>query len=369
MDGFIGAASRLLADTVEAVLINYSHNWAALLLAIGIAAAMAVHVDAAKLRDALTKRTKVSILGAVGVGAFTPLCACGTTAVIIGMLTTSLPWGPVMAFLTSSPLMSPDGFVLLAGVVGAKFAVAVAAASVVVGLASGFGTHLIERKTRFLENQTRFAQPAAAPASAASGPEKREPCGCGTAAVPAAALASAAFVPAGAEPAAPGSRCCASTAKAPVSGTAAGAESFLHRLKLREMGKQLVDVGVKQILAAFTLFVAVGYLIQSFVPTDVIVALFNAGNGFGVLLAALIGLPLYVTGDAAIPLIKTLMDQGAGGGAMLAFMITGPATSAWVIAGISTFMKRRVVALYLFWILGLGIGLGYLYELLLSFGI
>jgi uncharacterized membrane protein YraQ (UPF0718 family) len=366
MDGFIGAASRLLADTIEAVLINYSHNWAALLLAMAIAAAMAVHVDAAKLRDALLRRTKVSILGAVGVGAFTPLCACGTTAVIIGMLTTSLPWGPVMAFLTSSPLMSPDGFVLLAGVVGVKFAVAVAAASVVVGLVSGFGTHLIERKTRFLENQTRFAQPAASPAAAET---KKEGCGCGTAAAafPAAALASAAFAPAGAEPAAAASRCCTTAAAAPASGAAA--ESILHRLKLREMGKQLVDVGVKQILAAFTLFVAVGYLIQSFVPTDVIVALFNAGNGFGVLLAALIGLPLYVTGDAAIPLIKTLMDQGAGGGAMLAFMITGPATSAWVIAGISTFMKRRVVALYLFWILGLGIGLGYLYELLLSFGV
>jgi len=367
MDDFIGAASRLLADTIEAVLINYSHNWAALLLAMAIAAVMAVHVDAAKLRDALLRRTKVSILGAVGVGAFTPLCACGTTAVIIGMLTTSLPWGPVMAFLTSSPLMSPDGFVLLAGVVGVKFAVAVAAASVVVGLVSGFGTHLIERKTRFLENQTRFAQPAA-PAPAAA---KTEGCGCGTAALPAAALASAAFVPAaGAPQAASRGSCCASAAAAaPSAEAAAGAESILRRLKLREMGKQLVDVGVKQILAAFTLFVAVGYLIQSFVPTDVIVALFNAGNGFGVLLAALIGLPLYVTGDAAIPLIKTLMDQGAGGGAMLAFMITGPATSAWVIAGISTFMKRRVVALYLAWILGLGIGLGYLYELLLSFGI
>ncbi|OHE63064.1 MAG: hypothetical protein A2Z99_16810 [Treponema sp. GWB1_62_6] len=394
MERYMDATARLLSDTIMAVLVNYSHNWFALGLAMIAAAIMAVHVDAAKFKDALLRRTKVSIVASVAVGAFTPLCACGTMAVIIGMLTTSLPWGPVMAFLTSSPLMSPDGFILLAGVVGLKFAAAVAAASVVVGLVSGFGTHLIEKNSRFLENQTKFAKTAAA-TNSAGGPAAAVTAAATAAvasavAAPVAAGASAPAAPTaasacacggggdcgggggGGRPAliAPAAACCASSAvPSPASAALAAAGTLVAPLKLREIGKQLVDVGLKRILFSFTIFVALGYLIQSFVPTEFIVALFNAGNGVGVPLAALIGLPLYVTGDAAIPLIKTLLDQGASGGSMLAFMITGPATSAWVIAGISTFMKRRVVALYLGWILGLGVALGYAYDLLLALGL
>ena len=60
------------------------------------------------------------------------------------------------------------------------------------------------------------------------------------------------------------------------------------------------------------------------------------------------------------------MAQGAGGDAMLAFMITGAATSAWVVAGISTFMKKRVIGVYVFFILAGGILSGYLYDLFLA---
>lgn len=98
-------------------------------------------------------------------------------------------------------------------------------------------------------------------------------------------------------------------------------------------------------------------------------ALFSNNNIYGVPLAAIIGLPLYVSGEAAIPLIKALMDGGASGGAMMAFMITGQATSAWVIAGITAFMKKRVIFLYITFILLGGILLGYLYDLILIMGV
>lgn len=54
---------------------------------------------------------------------------------------------------------------------------------------------------------------------------------------------------------------------------------------------------------------------------------------------------------------------------MLAFMITGSATSAWVIVGISAFLKKKVIGLYMSYILAGGIVLGYLYDLLLALGI
>jgi uncharacterized membrane protein YraQ (UPF0718 family) len=49
---------------------------------------------------------------------------------------------------------------------------------------------------------------------------------------------------------------------------------------------------------------------------------------------------------------------------MLAFMITGPGTSAGVLAGIATIMKKRALALYAAYLLVGAVLLGYAYELI-----
>jgi len=37
-----------------------------------------------------------------------PLCSCGTTAVVLGMMAGSMPWAPIVAFMVASPLTSPQ---------------------------------------------------------------------------------------------------------------------------------------------------------------------------------------------------------------------------------------------------------------------
>ena len=376
MEVILKFISQLLADTIAAIFTSVYHNWIPLSIAILTAAVMKVYVDTEKLKQALLKKPNVSILASVAFGAFTPLCACGTMAVVIGLFTTALPWGPIMAFLTSSPLMSPDGFIMLAGIIGVKFAIAMAISSVVIGLGSGYLTHLIEKKTNFLKNQTRFSTIAEVQACACSetAPASVQSCGCSAAAPAAVQLCG-----------------CSGAVAAPVSLQTCGCQGddtaasgdinhdvqkdmsalsrFFIRIKLREIADALLNIGLKQILLFFAIFVGVGYLIQSFVPTSVIMALFRPESIFSVPLAALIGLPLYISGESAIPLISALMNGGAGGGAMLAFLITGAATSAWVIAGITAFMKRRVIGLYLAFIVTGGILMGYLYDLFLALGI
>jgi uncharacterized membrane protein YraQ (UPF0718 family) len=144
---------------------------------------------------------------------------------------------------------------------------------------------------------------------------------------------------------------------------------LFQKIKWREIADAVMNIGVKQILLYYAIFVAVGFLINSFVPTSIIVALFSAKNIFAVPLAAIIGLPLYVTTESSIPLMNALTAQGASGGAILAFMITGPGTSAWVIAGITTIMKKRALSLYILFLLVGGIVAGYLYDLFLAIGI
>jgi uncharacterized membrane protein YraQ (UPF0718 family) len=257
--------------------------------------------------------------------------------------------------------MSPDSFIMLTGIIGLNFAVALTVASIIIGLGSGYLTHVIETKTDFLKNQTRFGEKKS----------KNDSCGCSETVVESCACSATetnALSDCGcSESAAEADSCaCSKPANLNLIKKGKNAPQFLKRFKLKEVSKALYTVGVKQILLNFTIFIAIGYLINSFVPTSVIMALFSSDNIFAIPLAALIGLPLYVSGEAAIPLINSLMDSGASGGAMLAFMITGQATSAWVIAGIMAFMKKRVIILYLGFIVAGGILFGYLYDLYLA---
>lgn len=355
MQEIINFLSGLLADTIATVLTSLYHNWLPLSLAILTASLMKVYVNAEKLKESLINRPKVSTLASVAFGAFTPLCACGTMAVVIGLLTTALPWGPVMAFLTSSPLMSPDAFIMIAGILSFKFAVALTIASITIGLISGGLTHVIEKKTNFLDNQLRFTKS-----------QPPQSCDCSTGVVEAACSCSSAVPVTGQQISASACDCSSS---APVLSNSNSSTNFIKKYRIKEVGQALIDVGLKQILLYFSIFAGLGYLIQSFVPTSFIMSLFSGESFFSVPLAALIGLPLYVSGEGAIPLIKALMDGGAGDGAMMAFMITGPATSAWVIAGISAFMKKRVIGLYIALVFASGIIFGYLYQMLAVIGL
>ena len=387
MEELINFLSVLLADTIAAVFTSLSHNWLPLTLAILTAVLMKVYVNGEKLKQKFLERPKVSILASVAFGAFTPLCACGTMAVVIGLLSTALPWGPVMAFLTSSPLMSPDTFIMIAGVLDFKFAVALTIASLIIGFVSGGLTHQIEKNTDFLKDQLRFSDKS-----------KVQTCGCNTTqptleqtvsevacgcsepiSLPKhvtikSACACDSTIIAERQTSSSSTCGCSSSTSFPdrISPEAVSTNIFMKinkKIMYKEIGEAFISVGLKQILLYFTIFVALGYLIQSFVPDSLIISLFSGDSMFSVPLAALIGLPLYVSGEGAIPLIKALMDGGAGAGAMMAFMITGPATSAWVIAGITAFMKRRAIVLYIGFILAGGIVIGYIYQFLLAMGL
>jgi len=316
---------NLLKETLIYVLNTLIHNGLVLALGIIVAAAITVYVDPEKMRKAITKKSAVSIGGSVAFGTFTPFCACGTMAVIVAMMTTALPWGPIMAFLTSSPLMSPDEFILYSGIISFKFAVALAVASVIVGLGSGYITHLVENHTRFFDGQARFTE--------------IEACNCegNTAKVAIGREGEGAIVQRVAE-------CCTDCS---CSGeTTTTKTSFISKYKVKQLLKVFVEVGVKQVLVYFSIFAAIGFLINKFVPAALILKYMGAGNKLAVPLLALIGLPLYVNGSSAIPIINSLIGGGASQGALLAFMITGPGTSAGVIAGMLTIMKKKAIGLY-----------------------
>lgn len=309
---------ELLYNTLLYVVQTLKHNALWLMLGIGTASVIRVYLDPEKLKHRLTKSSGASIPGSVAFGAFTPFCACGTMAVVVAMMTTVLPWGPIMAFLTSSPLMSPDFFILLSGVVSLRFAIALTVASIGIGLTAGIVTYYIEANTSWLTGQARFTQ--------------TEPT----------------FVFAAATA---GGGCCTE-------------KPNTDPYKLKELFDTVVNVGLKKVLVYFSVFAAVAYWINQFVPTSLITSLFGSNNLFAVPIAALLGIPLYVSGSSSLPLINTLLAGGASGGVLLAFMITGPGTSLGAIAGIMTIMKKKAVGLYVLYIFIGAVTAGYLYNLI-----
>jgi uncharacterized membrane protein YraQ (UPF0718 family) len=358
---------NLLKETLFYVLTTLIHNGPILAFGILVAAIMKVYLDPEKFKAMLTKRAGVSIPVTVAFGAFTPFCACGTMAVVLSMLTTALPWGPIMAFLTSSPLMSPDEFILYSGIVSVKFAIALATASVIIGIGSGYITHLIEKHTHFLDDQARFAKKKTKPSCCGTETKVATSCGC--------TEISATTFECDTIESKTSSCGCLQIAKEKANVQSCGcssppkAQSFVQKYKLKELFRVFYEVGIKQVLVYFAIFAAIGFMINRFIPAAFIMKYFGSGNKFAVPLLALIGIPLYVSGSSAIPLITALMAGGASSGALLAFMITGPGTSAGVIAGIATIMKKRALVLYVGYLLVFAIVLGYLYDFLLMLGI
>lgn len=350
---------NLIKDTFLYVINTLIYDAVPLLFGITVACILNVYVDTEKFKGFLLKRKRVSILASVAFGTFTPLCACGTMAVTVAMLTTVLPWGPIMAFLTSSPLMSPDLFVMLAGIISVKFAVILTVASLLIGITAGYLSYYLEKHTKFFDNQTRFINN-----EVVKGCEVQS--GCCTIQVDNVGTLEI-----------ESSECCESkevcnaknsdTKK--VNGTRKNkCTEFIKKYKLRELMDVFINLGVKKILVYFSVFAAIGYLINRFVPTSIIVSLFGSENIFSVPLAAIIGIPLYVSDSSSIPLLKSFMDAGASGGAVLAFMITGPGTSIGAIVGSFTIMKRKAVFFYVSILFFSAIVFGYIYNFLLLIG-
>ena len=76
---------------------------------------------------------------------------------------------------------------------------------------------------------------------------------------------------------------------------------------------------------AFAAGITFSALFQRYVPADFMASLFGRNRGFGLLMAATVGVPLYVCGGGTIPLLIQWMENGMSLGSASAFMITGPA--------------------------------------------
>ena len=102
----------------------------------------------------------------------------------------------------------------------------------------------------------------------------------------------------------------------------------------------------------FLVGVLLSALFQRYVPADKFAALFGEANeGFGVLMAATIGVPLYACGGGTIPLIREWLYSGMSMGSAAAFMLTGPSTKITNLGALKIVLGVKRFLLYLAFIM------------------
>lgn len=99
--------------------------------------------------------------------------------------------------------------------------------------------------------------------------------------------------------------------------------------------------------------IALTALFQRYVPQEAVAWLFSGfggsgvRKGFGILMAAALGVPLYACGGGTIPLLLDWMHRGMGMGSAAAFMITGPATKITNLGALKIVLGARHFSCYL----------------------
>jgi len=295
----------LLADVAAKVAATFVHNWPYLLVGILGAAAVQVYVGTDKVAGWLRRRRGAAVAGSVGAAVATPLCSCGTTAVVLSMLASTVPWAPVVAFMVASPLTSPSELFYSAGLFGWPFALVFFVGSIALGLAAGGVAAVLER-LGWLRNQARFTPT----------------CGstCATTPAPAASLG-------------PGA---ASVLEFP--------RSRVARWRLPELWRALLAVS-RRTLPLFFGFAALGYLVTALVPQAWIAEWLGGSSPPATVVAATLGIPFYLNSDGSLPFVASLMQGGMGAGPAMAFLVTGAGTSLGAISGGLLIARWRVLAL------------------------
>jgi uncharacterized membrane protein YraQ (UPF0718 family) len=318
--------AELMTRVARDVLATLGGVWPFLLLSILAAAAIPVYIGTDRIAALLNRKVWAATAGAVLLATLTPFCSCGTTAVLLGMLATAVPWAPLVAFMVASPLTSPAELVLSAGLFGWPFALVFFLGTIAIGLAAGSVGGVLDR-LGWLAGQARV-QP------------EDQGCSTGTCAVPATA------------------------GLGPGAASVTEFEPLTRRLKLDRFGRELWATG-RTLAVFFLAFTTVGYLAIEAIPTEWLTRYLGGDSLLGVPLAALLGVPAYVNTEASLPLVAALMDGGMGPGPAMAFLVTGAGTSIGAVSGLFVIARTRVVALVVGLLFGGALVLGWLASAIL----
>ncbi len=237
-------------------------------------------------------------------GTVTPFCSCSSIPLFIGFSSAGLPVGVTFSFLISSPMVDLGSLLLLTSIFGAKVAVVYVFVGLVIAVAGGT---LIEklRMERYVESFIL---------KASGGVDIESP--------------------------------------------------DLSRKDRLSYAKDQMLATFKKVFPFILIGVGIGAVIHNWIPEDWIAAALGSKNPFGVVLATLVGVPMYADIFGTIPIAEALFAKGAQLGSILAFMMAVTTLSLPSMIMLRKAVKPKLLALFIA-ICTVGIIIvGYLFNIL-----
>lgn len=235
-------------------------------------------------------------------GTVTPFCSCSSIPLFIGFSSAGLPLGVTFSFLISSPMVDLGSLVLLMSVFGAKIAIVYVLVGLMIAVAGG----TVIEKMRMEEYVEDYIRSAGSVDLEIAEPTKKE--------------------------------------------------------RLQFAWEQMADT-FKRVFPYILVGVGIGAVIHNWIPESWIERVLGSGNPFSVILAALIGIPMYADLFGTIPVAEALYAKGAQLGAILAFMMGVTTLSLPSVIMLRKAVKPRLLALFLGICIAGIIIVGYLFNI------
>jgi uncharacterized membrane protein YraQ (UPF0718 family) len=238
------------------------------------------------------------IVAAALFGGLSPFCSCGVIPLIAALLAMGVPLPAVMAFWLASPIMDPSMFILTSATLGLPFAIAKTIAAVGIGLMGGYVTW-------GMQNAGLLQDPL------------REGIGNGG--------------------------CGASSVRSPKEVVW---KFWLDSARVKTMRNEALTTSLflgKWLTIAFFF----ESMMLTYVPADMIANALGANSMWAIPTAVIVGVPAYLNGYAALPLVDGLIGVGVSPGAGMAFLVSGGVTSIPAAIAVFAIVKRPLFILYI----------------------
>lgn len=250
-----------------------------------IVALILIYIPQEKTRAWLSKRGLWgNILGAM-LGSLTPFCACSTIPMTLGMLNAGAPFGPVMSFVIASPLLNPIIITMIAVLMGLKACLMYFSVTFFGSLVFG----VILEKTGSAKHVKNVRVK---------------------------------------------SGCCENSGPIILS-------TFSSKLK-SAFASAWNDF--RTVLVYLIVGVGIGAIIYGYIPQEFVTRVAGPHNPFAIPVAAIIGIPLYIRAESAIPIGLALFQKGMSMGAVIALIIGGAGMAIPEMAMLASIFKRRLIA-------------------------
>jgi uncharacterized membrane protein YraQ (UPF0718 family) len=259
-------------------------------------------------------RVFLAIAAAAFFGALSPFCSCGVIPLIAALLVAGVPLPAVMAFWVASPIMSPSMFVVTAAGLGMNFAVVKMISAISVGLFSGGMTFLLQR-LGFFRNNVR-------PLSVSS---------------------------------------CGDNAAEKIKNAVTVWRVWRHPERVQAL-KQKTFAMVLFLGKWLTLAFVLESLMITYVPAELLGQWLGSDSAWAIPLSAVIGVPAYLNGFVAVPVVAGLIENGMTPPAALSFMLAGAMTSIPAAIAVFSLVKRPLFFWYLLLALTGAIASGWAYQ-------